>query len=147
MFLGRKISRWIQMVTCRAKAIINLFDCNNPDMAVATWIFSTGGEGDVLGRIWKLHMSIQWRTHLHFIMFNCSCVYVYNIYMIYVYMIISIYLYTHVHSHTYEMHLCQQSQQQLWGIGGLVYIYIYIPVPISSTEWETLCPISGLFSR
>jgi hypothetical protein len=28
---------------CRAQAIINLFDCNNPDMAVATWIFSTGG--------------------------------------------------------------------------------------------------------
>ena len=130
---------------CRAQAIINLFDCNNPDMAVATWIFPPVAATDVLGRMWKLHMSIQWRTHLHFIMFMCNMCIIYI--HICVYMIISIYLYTHVHSHTYEMHLCQQSRQQLWGIGGLVYIYIYIPVPISSTEWETLCPISGLFSR
>ena len=119
--------------------------CSTVTIPIWRWrlgFFPPVAATDVLGRMWKLHMSIQWRTHLHFIMFMCNMCIIYI--LICVYMIISIYLYTHVHSHTYEMQLCQQSRQQLWGIGGLVYIYIS-PFQFPAQNGRPCAPYQGYF--
>ena len=43
-----------------------------------------------------------------------------------------IYIYIHIHTHTYiYIHI--------------IHIYIYIPARISTTEWETFCPVSRAF--